>query len=550
MENVQKITLIESTIDEVEQIVLSKDQIIANLNANIEEFRSNGQKDGNKIHELEIDLDQRTREVIEKDRKLRDLKQTITGLEQSIDDKQEDIDELHNRTRLHLEYAAEKQKEIAQLEGAVMTLKNTTQSKDEQIISIGQELKNQIDLFNKKLAEIKLLTNNITKSQEIIANREQKVFTLEAAVSSLKDIVQDNNRRISDLNKEVEQTDLEVEEKDKFIQAQREKLTQSSKSIKDLQVLLGDAGKTIDNKNKEIEELTAKVDAFKFDKKNLLGIVQQLATIGNPGINIKSLVSGGGVLPQGKQGKPSSRLEAQASQRSFQVLKGNNKSKQGKRNQRTRPQRSFDQSQSQSNRIVNDDAPVIVQEPSNDSANDNSDYATEAKASVAGNQQTRDKEPVPILTTVTSHIPDFPSFIDTAQKPTTALPSLITSTDFSTTTSTTTKPTSSSAFTTSSTTSTTAKEPASYPTEVFTISEALTSQKPTEALNVSPINDNIDTISAPGPQQQQQQQQPAERSDSRRTLRGKLVTNSRTSGMSSKVVGERRKLFGQRTLYY
>ena len=48
------------------------------------------------------------------------------------------------------------------------------------------------------------LTANITKSQEIIANREQKVFTLEAAVSSLKDIVQDNNRRIADLNKEVD----------------------------------------------------------------------------------------------------------------------------------------------------------------------------------------------------------------------------------------------------------------------------------------------------------------------------------------------------------
>ena len=266
-------------------------------------------------------------------------------------------------------------------------------------------------MYNKKLAEITLLTANITKSQEIIANREQKVFTLEAAVSSLKDIVQDNNRRIADLNKEVEQTDLEVEEKDKFIQAQREKLTQSSKSIKDLQVLLGDAGKTIDNKNKEIEELTTKVDSFKFDKKNLLGIVQQLATIGNPGINLKSLGVGSSVPSQGKLGKSPSRLEAQASQRSFQVLKGNSKSKQGKRSQRNRPSRSFDQSQSQSNRIVNDDdASVIVQEPSNASANDNNDYATEAKASVAGNQQTRDKEPVPILTKVTSRIPDFPSF--------------------------------------------------------------------------------------------------------------------------------------------
>merc|ERR1712203_597386 len=134
-------------------------------------------------------------------------------------------------------------------------------------------------------------------------------FTLENAVTSLKEIVQDNNIRITNLNKEIQQNDLEINEKDKFIQAQREKLTQASKSIKDLQVLLGDAGKTIDNKNTEIEELTAKVETFKFDKKNLLGIVQQLATIGNPGINLKSLVGGSSVLPQGTVGKKStSRL--------------------------------------------------------------------------------------------------------------------------------------------------------------------------------------------------------------------------------------------------
>merc|ERR1719278_1708934 len=101
---------------------------------------------------------------------------------------------------------------------------------------------------------------------DIIANREQKVFTLEAAVTSLKDIVQDNNVKILGLSKEIDQMKLELSEKDKFIQAQREKLTQASKSIKDLQVLLGDAGKTIDKKNSEIEDLTSTVETFKFDK--------------------------------------------------------------------------------------------------------------------------------------------------------------------------------------------------------------------------------------------------------------------------------------------
>merc|ERR1712223_1096335 len=74
-------------------------------------------------------------------------------------------------------------------------------------------------------------------------------------------------------------------------------------------------------KNSEIEDLTSTVETFKFDKKNLLGIVQQLATIGNPGINLKSLM-GNDVLPASpKQGKASSRLVAQESQRSFRVHK-------------------------------------------------------------------------------------------------------------------------------------------------------------------------------------------------------------------------------------
>ena len=123
--------------------------------------------------------------------------------------------------------------------------------------------------------------------------------------------------------------------KEKFIKAQREKLTQASKSIKDLQLLLGDAGKTLDTKNKEIDELSEKVETFKFDKKNLLGIVQQLATIGNPAINLKSFMDKVDqeetVVTDKKVHKnKSSRLIAQESQRSLNIITNAKKSRQAK----------------------------------------------------------------------------------------------------------------------------------------------------------------------------------------------------------------------------
>ena len=551
LENVQKIQLIESTIDEVEQIVLSKDQIIKNLKTNIEEFRSNSDKDGAKIHDLEIDLDQRTREVIDKDRKLRELQQEINNLQLTIEDRQEDIEELNNRTRLHLEYEAEKQKEITQLETAVETLKNTTISKDAQIISIGQQLKQQIDVNKLKVKEIEKLNANITKSVEIIANREQKVFTLEAAVTSLKGVVEGNNINIATLNKGMEQMRLEIGEKDKFIQAQREKLTQSSQSIKDLQELLGDAGKTIDNKNKEIEELTSKVEAFKFDKKNLLGIVQQLATIGNPGINLKNL----GVLDTTQK---SARLVAQESQRSVSVAKKKDQTIKSKR--KIPPHRrsfvhfgsnhkvnSIESVSDATNKEVvseitavnNDNYATTEFDDNNQAAGDNIIAVDAADENI---QTKDDKEAITASTTVTSYFDSFPSFIDLAQKVTTALPTLFTSTTTTPATSTTT------------TASPSTPAPVSLSSEIFTVEEAIF---PTESssegvrLLVTPaeitnndnehdetLDDNIDTISAPA----------ATPAPAVKSIRGRLVHGPRKLG--AKILGERRKLFGQRTLYY
>ena len=114
--------------------------------------------------------------------------------------------------------------------------------------------------------------------------RSQQVATLEGAVQSLKQIIKQNTGRISGLQQEVEAGKTEARKKDREIQAIRGQLSQSRQSIEDLQTILGDAGKTIDVKNGQIEALQRRVETFKQEKKNLLGIVQQLATIGNPAV--------------------------------------------------------------------------------------------------------------------------------------------------------------------------------------------------------------------------------------------------------------------------
>merc|ERR1712106_733490 len=303
----------------------SKDQVIQNLKNNIEDFRSNSDKDARKIDELEGDLDQRTREVIDKDRKLREFQQRFANQEAGLDDKDIDISDLNERIRLNLDYAAEKQKEIRQLETAVATLRNTTIVKDEQIISLGEELKLQVGNLNRRIQENGNLKSNVSQGLASLQRGDQKIGTLEGAVTSLKDIIQQNNVKIGNLKKEIEQNKVEVAEKGKFIQTQRERLTQASLSIKDLQILLGDVGNSIDTKNQQIEELEDKVETFKLDKKNLLGIVQQLATIGNPAFNFASFMDD--VNKKTDKDKAESRsfktapLLAQESQRSVQIVK-------------------------------------------------------------------------------------------------------------------------------------------------------------------------------------------------------------------------------------
>merc|ERR1712088_1021659 len=232
----------------------SKDETIESLKSNIERFRSDANKDASKIDELEGDLDQRTREVILKDRKLRELKEKLKKQNEILRDREFDVEELKNRTRLNLDYAAEKQKEIQQLETAVNTLKNTTAIKESQIIQLGQELKDQVAQLNLQISANEELKAEVAEGLSGMEAREQQVATLEGAVQSLKQIIKQNTGRISGLQPEV------------------------------------DAGKTIDVKNGQLEALQRRVETFKQDKKNLLGIVQQLATIGNPAFNFKSFM--------------------------------------------------------------------------------------------------------------------------------------------------------------------------------------------------------------------------------------------------------------------
>jgi hypothetical protein len=83
------------------------------------------------------------------------------------------------------------------------------------------------------------------------------------------------------------------------------------KEITDLQIVLGNAGQTIDLKNEAIDAHLAKIETLKADKQNLLTIVQQLATIGNPAFGLNSLVSSvskeeGSAINAGNSANPTS----------------------------------------------------------------------------------------------------------------------------------------------------------------------------------------------------------------------------------------------------
>ena len=153
-----------------------------------------------------------------------------------------------------------------------------------------QELKRQVGQLNLQIKQNEELKVEVDEGLTGMEAREQQVATLEGAVQSLKQIIKQNTGRISGLQQEVESSKTEARKKDREMQAIRGQLSQSRQSIEDLQTILGDAGKTIDAKNGQIEALQRRVETFKQDKKNLLGIVQQLATIGNPAFNFKSFM--------------------------------------------------------------------------------------------------------------------------------------------------------------------------------------------------------------------------------------------------------------------
>ena len=138
--------------------------------------------------------------------------------------------------------------------------------------------------------EITSLKKNMTEESQIAEGRQQTIATLEGAVQSLKEVIQQNSLKINTLVEEIKQYRSIIGEKDRAVQIQTQKLAAVEKDITDLQIVLGDAGQTIDLKNEAIETHLEKIETLKADKQNLLNIVQQLATIGNPVFGLNSLV--------------------------------------------------------------------------------------------------------------------------------------------------------------------------------------------------------------------------------------------------------------------
>ena len=220
----------------------------------------------------------------------------------------------------------------------------------------------------------------------------------------------------------------------------------------------------------------------------------------------------------------SSRLIAQESQRSLNIITNAKKSRQAKAIgfsediKSSKPlRRSFVE-----NSVTNPINNIQLEEKTNNTENEEvikTDYATKTKVDNikpnSDDEKIKTLEQESPLTTqppVTSLFQEFPSIIEMAQKFTTAIPTLFTST--------------ASAPITTTTATTTA--PVRIPTEVFTLKEAVLS---TEGQTISPSSPTF-----------------SDRAEARAS-RGRFVSSVRkVSGRAGP--GERRKLFGQKVVFF
>merc|ERR1711892_1616309 len=133
-------------------------------------------------------------------------------------------------------------------------------------------LKNQSKIETEKITN---LENNILNLTVLIETKDKVISVLKEDITKLEDTfekeVLKKHETIQDLNKKLENTTIEL-----------------AKS----KISLDQTSKENHVKNEELDEAMVKIDKFKREKKNLLRIVQQLAEIGNPSLNLNTFTIG------------------------------------------------------------------------------------------------------------------------------------------------------------------------------------------------------------------------------------------------------------------
>ena len=197
---------------------------------------------------------------------------------------------LLNQTKLHAEYADQKQSEVTELMKIIDQLKIEAADRHKQITDLRSDTDSQETVIKEREHTIGNLKKEISNWQRDSEIKEQKIDSLETAVNSLKEIIEQDNTKIEMLAGDNKQLNLFIIKKEDQLADTKNKLNLATNSVTDLQFLLGDAGKTIDKKNAEMGQLKKQLEAFRNDKQNLLNIIQQLATIGNPAFNLNNII--------------------------------------------------------------------------------------------------------------------------------------------------------------------------------------------------------------------------------------------------------------------
>ena len=252
MDAVKKIDIIENTLDEIQEIIVIKEEIINGLDIEINQLKEeiiniNDQFTLN-MEELKSCQDDNEMFLVFQNYETDNLKTEIEKRQQYIDSQASAIHKLGNR---------------------IITLEETLES-----VQNSNTFQNQEENYDWKECEFQ--RNQLLGLRHEYAQYKEEVFqnftnvgnqnfVFERAVLSLKEVIRDNNLKIIDLKGEIDYKTKIIDEKETMIKMQNEEIKEYEENRKNLQTAVEDSKTAINEKDFMINNLSEELESPDFD---------------------------------------------------------------------------------------------------------------------------------------------------------------------------------------------------------------------------------------------------------------------------------------------